>query len=249
MASPCTAGRGQEGQRTARHGKDFSDRNRMRKLKAAELVLDFAIYPRQNVSSTNVNTLIDALASGAELPPVIIDKKSKRVIDGFHRVRAHLRHFGEDKAEITVIEKSYPTEAALFVDAMKYNAVHGYQLDTADRTHCVILAEKLSIPIDIVAGALNVPVDKLGALRTDRTAMAGGLVVPLKRTIQHMAGKRLNKRQAEANTRLSGMNQQFYANQLISLIEAELLDLENESLMERLRLLHELLGNVVATAT
>lgn len=220
----------------------------MRKLKAAELVLDFDLYPRNNVDSHNVRTIADALATGTEMPPVIICKKSKRVVDGFHRVRAHLQHFGED-AEIQVIEKTYRTEADMFIDAMKYNAGHGAKLDPCDRTHCIIIAERLNIPLESVAGALNMPVEKLGNLKDTRTAKSGGgLCVPLKRTVMQFAGRRLTKRQEEANKKLTGMNQALYANQLIELIESDMLDMENENLMERLRVLHELLGGVLAIA-
>lgn len=99
----------------------------------------------------------------------------------------------------------------------------------------------------VLAGALHMPAEKLGALRNERTATAGGFTVPLKRTIsQQFAGRKLTKRQAEANERLSGMNQQFYANQLIELLESKMLDTEDEHLIERLRVLHGLLDEVLA---
>lgn len=216
----------------------------MRRMKAAELILDFELYPRNNVDSHNVRNLVDALAAGAELPPVVSDKKSKRVVDGFHRTRATLQHFGPD-AEIDVIEKSYKDEGEMFLDAMRYNAQHGAKLDPCDRTHCVIIAERLHIPLDAVAGVLHMPVDKLGALRQDRTAKSHGLSVPIKQTIKHMAGKKLNERQVQANDRLSGMNQSFYANQLIELLESKMLNTEDEKLMQRLQVLHGLLDGVL----
>lgn len=219
----------------------------MKTLKAAELVLDFSLYPRNNVDSHNIKNLIDALAAGEPLPPVVIDKKSKRVVDGFHRVKAYLKFLG-DEAKIEVIEKTYKSDAQLFVDAMRYNATHGCKLDPCDRTHCLLLAESLNIPLDQVAGALHTTVDKLAALRADRTATSNGLTVPLKRTVRAFAGKKLTKRQQEANVRLSGMNQQFYANQLIELIESEMLDLENENLMMALKKLHELLEGVLVVS-
>ena len=89
----------------------------MKKMKAAELVLDFDLYPRNSLDPHNVKNIIEAISSGIELPPVIADRKSKRVIDGFHRVRGNLRLFGDD-AEISVIEKDYRNEAAMFLDAM-----------------------------------------------------------------------------------------------------------------------------------
>lgn len=217
----------------------------MHKVKAGELVLDFDLYPRNNVDSHNVGVLVNALAAGATLPPVVIDKKSKRVIDGFHRVRAYLRHLGE-LAEIEVIARSFKDDAEMFLEAMRYNSSHGVQLDQCDRTHCIIIAERLRIPMEAVAGALHMPADKLGELRTSRTAINGKLVVPLKQTVRHFAGKQLTKRQVEANVKLSGMNQQFYANQLIELLESRMLDTSDERLVERLRVLHGLLDDVLA---
>jgi hypothetical protein len=219
----------------------------MKNVKVASLVLDFTLYPRNNVDSGNVANIVQALEAGTELPPVIIDKKSRRVIDGFHRVRAAIRHGGED-AEISVIEKTYANDAAMFLDAMKYNAAHGAKLDPCDRVHCCIIAESLSIPLEAVAGALNMPQERLSSLQADRTARSGGLSIALKRTVRGFAGRRLSKRQVSANAKLSGMNQQFYANQLIELIESDMLDKENESLIERLRVLHGLLDGVLAAA-
>lgn len=217
----------------------------MKTYKAAELVEDFDLYPRNNVDSQHVKHLVEALAAGEELPPGIIDKKTKRLIDGFHRKRARIQLYGPD-AEMEVIEKTYKNDAEMFLDAMRYNAAHGVKLDQCDRTHCVIIAERLSIPLEAVAGALHVPIERLGMLRTHRTALgSSGLTIPLKRTISHFAGKRLNKAQAEANEKLSGMNQAFYANQLIMLIENRLLDLEDERLMDRLKVLHEALEGLL----
>lgn len=218
----------------------------MKTIKAASIVLDFELYPRNNIDSHNVTVMVEALEAGTELPPVIIDRKSKRCIDGFHRVKAHLKWGGPD-AEIACIEKTYKNEAMMFLDAARYNAAHGCRLDQADRVHCAIVAQSLQISLDELAGALNMPVDRLSHLVSDRTAVGkGGLTVPLKRTNRHMSGKKLTSRQQEANERSSGMNQVFYCNQLIDLIESKLLDETNDKLLERLRVLHGLLEELLA---
>ena len=73
-----------------------------------------------------------------------------------------------------------------------------------------------------------------------------GQPLALKNTVrQQFAGKRLNQRQVEANDRLSGMNQQFYANQLIELIESKMLDLKDEKLMARLKILNDFLDEIL----
>jgi|LSQX01.2.fsa_nt_gb hypothetical protein len=217
----------------------------MRTIKAASLVLDHNLYPRNNVDRHNVLSIKDALAAGETLPPVICDKRSKRVTDGFHRVIATLEM--DPEGTIDVIEKAYKNEQEMFLDSMRLNASHGAKLDSCDRTRCLLIAERLSIPVDSVAGALHVPVDRLGKLRNERTATTSrGLEIPLKRTFRHMADKRLNKRQIEANERSSGMNQAFYVNQLIDMLESDLLDKSDEGLLERLRHLHGLLDELLA---
>jgi hypothetical protein len=65
--------------------------------------------------------------------------------------------------------------------------------------------------------------------------------IALKQTIRHMAGENLTAEQVAANDKLSGMNQMFYVNQLVTLIENALLDTGNAELMARLQHLADLI--------
>lgn len=223
----------------------------MRKMKAAAIVLDFDLYPRQQIDAHHLREMIAAEEAGAEFPPVIIDCKSKRCTDGFHRVRKQLKVYG-DGAEIDVIEKAYKAEADMFLDAVRYNASHGRALNPFDRAHCAIVAEEMQIDPAALAQAMSVTVNHLTSLRSTKVATltvkgSGRKSAPvaIKRTIGHMAGKPLTRVQAETNKRLGGMNQLFYVNQLIMLIDSKLLDSGNEKLMEGLRVLAGKLGKVL----
>lgn len=216
----------------------------MKQMKAAHLVIDYTIYPRNNVDEHNIRAIMEAIRAGATMPPVLVDQKTKRIVDGVHRNLAKLRI--DPESTIDVMMKSYRDDAAMFLDAVRLNATHGARLDPCDRTRCILLAEKLSIAPEAMAGALNMSVDKLASLRATRTASAGGgLTIPIKRTISHMAGGRLNQAQEAAHVKLSGMNQSFHVNQLITLIESKLIDTSDAKLMERLRVLSELLESVL----
>src|SRR5271155_2464210 len=63
----------------------------MKTIALSELVLDFDIYPRVDVDTTNVSRIQDAITAKVAMPPLVIDKTSKRIIDGFHRYKAY-RH-------------------------------------------------------------------------------------------------------------------------------------------------------------
>jgi hypothetical protein len=215
-------------------------------MKVASLILDFELYPRNNIDSGNVTSLCDAIAAEIALPPVIVEKRTKKVVDGFHRVKAYLRMLDDD-AECFVVEKNYASDKELFKDAMRCNARHGARLDPCDRAHCVIVGERLQITREEMAEALSIKVDKLASIRETRTAYSSsGHPLPIKNTIRQFHGKRLTRQQERVNEKLSGMRPSFYANQLIMLIEADLLDVDDEHLMATLRKLHGLLEEELA---
>lgn len=216
------------------------------KMKLSTLILDFNLYPRAEVDTTHVRYMCDAQRAGIEFPPIIVDQKSKRIIDGFHRSRMYARMLGAD-AEVDVILKKYENDGEMFAEAMRLNATHGRTLTRFDRVHCAIKAESFGLTAEQTASALCLTTEAVGKLKADRIgrlSVVGGTKepLPLKRTIRHMAGRDISMRQAEANDKLSGMAQLFYVNQLILLIENELLDAENEALMAGLGRLGELIS-------
>jgi len=216
----------------------------MKVVKVSGLVFDFNLYPRQQVDAHHVSEMVEAKKAGIDFPPALIDKKSKRIIDGFHRAKMQLRIDGPD-ATLAVVEKTYHSEREMFLDAMRHNANHGRAMSSYDRAHAVILAGNLGLDDEAIAGALSITVDRVSSLRVNKSATAGKLQVPIKRTIRHMAGGKLTKMQVETNRKLGGMEQMFYVNQLVMLIESDLLDKSNADLMEKLAKLHELLGQLV----
>ena len=211
----------------------------MKTHKIAELVFDFDIYPRGSVDSHHVGEIAAAIEAGASMPPMVIDQKSKRIADGFHRGRAYLRLFGPE-FEVECIEKAYKNDKELFLDSMRYNASHGRALTQHDKVHCLLLAEKLRVSAKLVGEALNITTTRIGELKTGRVGRIGATPIALKQTIRHMAGQTMTPEQGQANRKLSGMNQLFYVNQLVTLIENDLIDASNAEMlvgMERLRAL------------
>lgn len=218
----------------------------MKMLPVSEIVLDFDLYPRQSINTQHVTEMCEAAKAGVDFPPVVIDRKSKRLTDGFHRHRKAIRL---KESEIAVVEKTYKNEAEMLLDAIRMNANHGRVLTTYDRSHCIILAGRMKITDNVVATAMSITTDRLKSLRIDRTATvkAGRTIeaVPLKRTVRHMAGRKLTKAQVVANAKLSGMNQQFYVNQLLTLITSGMLDREDEKLMGLLVELRDKITEIV----
>jgi len=214
----------------------------MKKYLLSALVLDFDLYPRGSIDNHHVTQIAAAISAGCSMPPIVIEKASKRIVDGFHRWKAYRRLYGEEYST-NCIEKIYPGDSQLLLDAMRFNASHGRALTQHDKTHCILLAQKLKISSELVAEALNLTSERIGKLKTDRIGTIGSQPLALKQTIRHMSGRKLTKRQASANEKLSGMNQMFYVNQLLTLLETDLIDTANTDLRSRLARLQEAISD------
>lgn len=144
----------------------------VRKVKLAELVEDWDIYPRHNYDSGYVRQLADVLAAGETLPPPVVARKGMRIVDGWHRVRAYRRHLGAG-GEIDADVRSYSTEADVVRDAVKLNAKHGRKLDEQDKARSALLLERHGIVIEEIKVILSMPVEKIRTI----TASPGRIVV------------------------------------------------------------------------
>jgi ParB-like chromosome segregation protein Spo0J len=216
--------------------------DQLTRVPAVELVEDLSLYPRLQVDDWYVSRLAEALRSGAALPPIVADRKSKRIVDGFHRRRAALRAFGPT-AEVEVLFRDYPDERSLYLDALRLNAHHGKRLSTAEEVRAVIRGQELGIEPRVIADTLAIRVEKLEGLLERKTAR--GTVEPvvvLKPSFDHLAGQQLTQQQELANKHSGGHQASFYARMLVQLIESGAVDESNRTLMERLKKLYKLLG-------
>lgn len=173
----------------------------------------------------------------------------ERVTDGVHRTTIYKRTM-KPSQKVDVVEKDYKNEGEMLLDAMRLNSSHGKTLDVYDKTRCIIMAEKYKLPEMEIASALSMTVEKLQKLKLGRTGSKQtgktkkAEPIALKRTIKHMKGTVLSREQAEVNEKLSGMNQPFYINQVIMLIESELMNMADEIVVERLSVLYRLLSRM-----
>lgn len=217
----------------------------MKHISVSKVVLDYNLYPRHEVQSYNVNLIAEALNSGTVLPPIIIDRKSKRVIDGFHRVKAYEKLYGEH-AKIPCVEKDYASEKEMFAEAIEANSKHGRNLSLYDRARCLARAEELKMDISVVAHALNMTIETLGKLKAERLGYFQSTPIVLKRTTAHLAGGHLTREQVAYNEQAGGMPASFFINQLISMIESDSVNWDDENVTRGFKRLYELLDKALA---
>lgn len=217
-------------------------------LPLAQLMEDFAIYPRHAVDDSHVSSLLNALRSGAVLPPIVVEKKSGRIVDGWHRCRAYKRHLGPEGV-VLITEKVYATEAELVLDAIAYNSTHGRKLDVVDQIRATAMCQERGISVHQVAIVLHVPekrVERLlvrlaSAPEAGPSTIPGTLQVALKHPASHLSGATLTPAQLEAHLGAPGVSYTLLATQLRVGLESNLANRADEPLVEALKLLREAL--------
>jgi DNA modification methylase len=127
----------------------------MTKIQIGKVVFDGSIYPRSKPSSAIIEEYADSLMGGAKFPPIVLESGTNRLLDGYHRWKAHLKwregyqlSLNDDKpiaeppdaidAEFHVIPDGIP--AKLY--AAKMSSVHGHRLTPGE---CRDLAREIYI--------------------------------------------------------------------------------------------------------
>jgi len=119
------------------------------KLAIQDLIKDYEIYPRQQVSRKTVESYVEALKAGAKFPPIVVQriKESETektiILDGYHRLEAYAEYNKLDGVEpIEEVEvefwrdevlnkEEYLTELRL--KAASLNSTHGDRLSEVDK--------------------------------------------------------------------------------------------------------------------
>jgi hypothetical protein len=212
-------------------------------IKAIELVMDWNLWPRQSVERldcTNISRMRDALRNGITLPPIIVDKSTYKIIDGFHRTKAHLDVYGEG-AEIEVLFKTYKDEAEMYLEAGRLNAAHGLPMSPKDKVHFILKARKLKIPPLAIAEALGTDVVEMKKFVKARTAKTmEGENVPLSYGAKAMAGKTLTKVQEYYVKHTNACVPEMYISMLINALKADGVIIKEKTIM-KLKELNELI--------
>lgn len=218
-----------------------------KKLKAVELILDWNLWPRHesNVLDTaNIRGMREALRAGVELPPPIVNSDDYRVVDGFHRVRAHLLEFGDD-ARMKVDLRVYETEADMFQDAIEHNAHHGLPLSPKDRAHAIIKARAFKIPLSAIARALGMTEASTRKFVEQRSAKKpSGETVALSYGAISLAGKTMTEEQVYFNDHSDGNIPIMHATMLLNALRANAMNMD-EKACTKMQELYEEIGRIL----
>lgn len=220
-------------------------KNEVQEIEVVHLVFDETIYPRAAISEMHVSRLADSLRAGEQVPPILVESHTKRIIDGVHRWKAWRKVYGEEsKIPCELISEN--DEAKLFILCVDRNTAHGLGLNPFERTKCLLRLSELGVTREVALKALRMTFDSAERMEKAKTAfrdLPGGKKeqIPIKGAMYDFRGETLNKRQQAVNKMAGGMRPVYYIEQLIGLLEANLCARAEKRVLDRLEALRDLL--------
>jgi hypothetical protein len=232
--------------------------NLMRKLSReqnvlpARLIEDLSLYPRNSVDDMHVRSLAQAIASGAELPDLIAEKETGRIVDGFHRCRAYERM----KHPVAAVQWwHYDNKAEMIQHAVSLNSTHGLHLSEADKRRAVVLLKDNGLNTESIAATLHVTPSRVLKLFTEVAYVGGSTVainaetrevVPLKRSVLSLAGRELSWQEVEAVRSAPGTTYALIVRQLSDALRLGFIDRGDEKIMDALVALRGLIDEFLS---
>lgn len=216
----------------------------IKQVLAASLVEDMDVYPRTRIDDSYVSRLAEAIRSGASLPPVVADAKSKVMVDGVQRRRAFIKVLGP-KAKVTCELIPYKNRKELLQDAVARNTTHGRKLEAQDQVRSIHLLRGAGFEEEAIAQTLHITkgrVEKMmvhfvvvpkGAPRA--ISQNGKTIIPTKPSIRHLDGRTLNSKQARATYTTPGTNYRLLVRQLREGIEHGFVSIDDKGMAAALR--------------
>ena len=204
------------------------------------LKLNKRISSRTKPNLQTVAGLVRAYKSGATIPPLVADKKTKILVDGTQRRMAAMQL---KIKKLPVEFRNFKDIPAMLEASMLLNR-HGQPLSTYDKVNCILKADRCGLPRARLARAMAVTEKYLDRLYVKRTCDDNsGNAIAVKASYLYPAHDtgRLTKKQETVQFTSIGQSPLRIVNELISLFETKALDRNDAVLTKRVLRLRDLI--------
>ena len=222
-----------------------------------KIVVDADLYPRENWNWQTSYGYSQAMLAGAKFPPIVVAMNNGKyyLVDGRHRIEAY-KILKRQKIEAEVVVGW--SRHKIFEEAIKRNVSHGKALTVHEKRVAALKLRNWSYPPNQISELIQVPLDKLdnfvaqrlvNAITGEVIAEGGHKTLPditpmiVKSGIKNATtqGSMSVKQLEDTQQSVYAGSQQSLLRQLITIIKAGLLDLENKEVKHLVKKLKALL--------
>ena len=241
--------------------KKITEKPKKRMLTADVIVSEGGIYPRNTHSWQTAYAYSQSMKAGAKFPAIEVAKIKNKyyLIDGKHRLEAIkvLNKEGNGKldmdkrtkdSDIHVSCQVYSTLSLkeVYVMSVEKNVTHGLPFTTFDKLNIVKKLEGMNMGSKQISDIVRMPIDNIERLKiTKMTQTVSGKPIVLKSSLRALAGKSVPDDFEDFQNQMDGGKDQVsLMDEVISLLEEGLIELTNNSVLERFNKLKKLINQV-----
>ena len=209
-----------------------------------KIKFDEDLYPRIQMGWQTAYDYSQSMRTGTKFPPIVLALSNNKLvlIDGWHRINAC-----KNLKKLTIEAEIHVgwSRKQMFEEAIRRNISHGRVLSPYEKRRIALKLRGYNYPNEVVSELIQVPLDKLENFIGTRlvNSLTGEVIV--KSGMKHLAGqevsdaKMIDVKSSEKNMYIR--SQIDLIEQLINLIGNGLIDLENETIANKLEELKQLL--------
>jgi len=203
------------------------------KIPVEKVVIIEKFYPRKQTSWQKIYEYSQAMKTGAEFPPICVNKRENSFIlmDGRHRLEANKNLKNK---EIYTEVYSNLSDQQMYEIAIKKNVVHGFGLSIQDRLEAVLKFRKWKYSDEQIGKLVQMPVPKMKELIGRRlTWTTTGQEVIMPRAFEGLSQKAVSNPDIRGGRNFRELAKEL--NAMLDYVKPKHIDEKTESLLVELK--------------
>jgi len=218
-------------------------------LKINDIIIEEDAYPRSNWSWQTSYDYAESLRAGAKFPPITVAKLDNKfyLVDGRHRLEAVKSLNKKEKKKEIYIQAEVLTglnRKQMYEESVMRNMAHGRQFSPYEKRLIVVKLKSMRYSFDKISTLVQIKVDKLDDFTTSTmsSSFTTGNPIVVKAPLKN--NPVVTEEAIKAQGGISAQNQVMIFKQANIILENDLLNKDNETVMCEVAKLKKYLASV-----
>jgi hypothetical protein len=211
------------------------------KLSKLNYSTDLPHFKRVCIDPVHAGHIAESIRLGHDIPPILVDRQTDEVVDGFHTARAYEEACGPD-TQVPVTYKTFKSLQEKVYTFAYRNRSTKRPLTAPEKLSVVIMYDERGWDSNEAADAVGWTIEKAHSRFKEKVARERGTgkLIPTKTATEHRAGEAWNRSEQAASKKMydPALN---HSRQLICSLENGFTNLECEEVVASLVHLRDLL--------
>jgi len=144
-----------------------------KKVKVSELIINEKLTELRPINPFIVSRYRQNYRTGAEFPPIVINKDTGLIVSGNHRASALKGEYSENH-KVAAIYRTYDNEREMIEDFTKENISHGNPLSGISKKKIACALLDLGASSQEIGNIFNIPIKRIEKIGEDFRLVVGG---------------------------------------------------------------------------